>query len=121
MEIKINELSAASFSVIETIEIIKQMQSRPSNNTIPRTADSSSPECGGLTLGLAGNLSCVLHDIGGVTLVDDEAEAANLVLLAQIGAVLAVLIEPLGWHYNLEHGLHDRHLELTISFSCGRK
>ena len=55
-----------------------------------------------------------------LTLINDEAETADLQLLAQIGAMLARLIEPLGRHHNLEDRLHHRHFQFPVRL-CRRR
>lgn len=66
----------------------------------------SSPERGSLTLSLARNVPCLLHYVRRGALVDNETEAADLVLFAQVGPMLAVLVKPLGRHNDLEHIMH---------------
>lgn len=54
-----------------------------------------------------------------LTLVDDETKAVDLGLLAQVGAMLAILVKPFWRDNDFEHGLEDLHLELSIRLGRG--
>jgi len=73
-------------------------------------------------------LAQVLIDAGalaycglGRRFINDEGEVADLGLARRVRAVLARLVLPVGWHYDLESVLDDRHLQRPIDFGrCGQ-